>query len=207
MGIASISITVASSVSSVVGVVARIAAASNLLRATELAAAGLRGATGAVDALTTVGRLASIGRLAGRASAILTIVTVGLDIGLSVAQLENQKQALEENINTLASGITEARQLEFDIENEKIQIGTRIEELLRSVRPPVPRSAWLQWVADQKRDLQVTVDSINRSYALALARNNRTKPLADRISELKAVLSLTDEQAKAFITEADRTPG
>jgi hypothetical protein len=215
LGIATVSVNVVGDVAMLTSVIAQAAAASAALRAGQAAAtvaaeggevvtAVTRGAAEGVEVLGAVSRVAVIGRLAGRASAVLTVVTIGLDIGLSVAQLENQKQTLEDNIASLARELPNAEQALHALNQESIGIWTRSKELMQSVSPPVSRiEEWSQWVHNRKRTLQVTLDSIIRSMGLPIARSNRNKPFELRVAEVMAVPSITYEQAAAIIVEAD----
>ena len=159
----------------------------------------------------TAGRLAKIGEIAGDASAILAVASIGLDIGLSVAQLEDQKATLKKNINDLTNGIALAKKDIADMAQETNQIHSQIQELLWSVTPPVEENNWDYWVKHQQdiiTDDLTKLTSAKGIYerALKMAKAHPDRPYDERIEDVKSIDdSITEDQAKQIIAAAVET--
>jgi len=158
----------------------------------------------------TVGRLAKIGEAAGKASAVLAVASIGLDIGLSVAQLENQEATLKKNIDDLTNGIDLANKDIADMAKETRQIHNQIQELLRSVTPPVEENNWNNWIKEQQNIIKVGLTKLTSAKgiykrAFEMAKLHPQKPLIDRIKDIQSVDgSITEAQAKQIISAANR---
>ncbi|MCC5619990.1 hypothetical protein [Nostoc sp. CHAB 5715] len=159
----------------------------------------------------TVGRLAKIGELAGDASAILAVAFIGLDIGLSVAQLEDQEATLKKNINDLTNGIALANKDITDMAQETNQIHTQIQELLRSVTPPVEENNWNNWVKQQQDIITNDLTKLTSAKgiyerAFKMAKAHPDRPYDERIEDVQSIDdSITEDQAKQIISAADGT--
>ncbi len=201
-------------------IISRITQASAVVKVSEVsevgAAAGetsgvIRAGSETAEVLGTVGRLARIGEIAGRASAVLAVATIGLDIGLSVAQLEDQKKTLQQNIDDLDSGIAIARQDIVDMNKEASQIKSQIQELLGSVTPLVEENNWDAWVKQQQNIIFSALTKLTSAQgiyerAFNMAKTHPNRPYDERIEDVKSVdESITDDQAKRIIAAADRT--
>ena len=159
----------------------------------------------------TAGRLAKIGEIAGDASAILAVASIGLDIGLSVAQLEDQEATLKKNINDLTNGIALAYKDLADMAQETNQIHSQIQALLRSVTPPAEENNWDNWVKQQQdiitndlTKLTSAKDIYERAFKMAKAHPDR--PYDERIEDVQSIDdSITEDQAKQIIAAADGT--
>ncbi len=161
--------------------------------------------------LATVGKLAKFGKLAGKASAVLSVVTIGLDIGLSVAQLENQKETLQENIDDLNTGIAQINEDIDDMVTETSQIQSQIQELLSSVTPPVDENNWDNWVKQEQERLDAALKNLTSAQGLyerafKLAKANQNAPYNERLEDIQCIDdSITEAQAKQIISAADGT--
>ena len=108
--------------------------------------AGLKTSAKASQVLVKSSKFIKVGKMAGRASGVLAVVTVGIDIGLSVVELEAKKSALEKTFSELNSGIAEAQKDLADLKRENEGISGSIQSLLRSVSPPQTQGSWQSWV-------------------------------------------------------------
>ena len=159
----------------------------------------------------TAGRLAKIGEIAGDASAILAVASIGLDIGLSVAQLEDQEATLKKNINDLTNGIALANKDIADMAQETNQIHSQIRELLMSVTPPVEENNWDNWVKQQQN---IVINDLTKltsakgiyERAFKMAKAHPDRPYDERIEDVQDIDdSITEDQAKQIIAAADGT--
>lgn len=206
-------------------ILSRISQASSVVKASELseaavltgdaaksAEAGIKAGSEVVEVAGTVGRLAKIGEIAGKASAVLAVASIGLDIGLSVSQLEDQKKTLQQNIDDLNVGIAEANKDITDMQTETTQINERIHELLVSVTPPVDQNNWDNWVKQENDKLSADLSKLTSSagiyqQALKMAEATRKDDADERIEEIQNVdSSITVEMAKKIIAQVDINP-
>jgi hypothetical protein len=203
-------------------IISRLSQASYAVKASELSEAsaltsdaaksaevGIKAGSEVVEAVGTVGKLAKIGRIAGRASAVLAVASIGLDIGLSISQLENQKKTLQQNIDALNIGIAEAKQDIFNMNTETVQINERIQELLVSVTPPVDERNWDNWVKQEQEKLSADLNKLTSvvgiyQQAIKMAEATHCDDYDERIEEIQSVdSSITADMAKHIIESVD----
>lgn len=159
-----------------------------------------------------VGRLAKIGRIAGRASAVLAVVSIGLDVGLTIAQLEEQKNTLQENIDDLNEGISLARQDITELNQETSEIQQATAKLLATLKPPMTTD-WASWLEEQRSKVTAARNALQsflyaREKALEAAKaTSGVLSPEKRINVLRAIDSrITAEIAQQIIAEADGHP-
>jgi uncharacterized coiled-coil protein SlyX len=163
-----------------------------------------------VSQLAKASKFLKIGKLAGRASAVLSVASIGLDIGLSVAELEERKEKLEQYLSELNQGIAEANQDLTSFRKEVRDIGFRMDQLLQSVSPPQTHDSWDTWVAATKQELDrartslVDFQSI-RDRAIAVAKMNCGSDYQFRVELLMSVdPDISEEEAKSILTSVDQ---
>jgi hypothetical protein len=143
----------------------------------------------------------------------LAVVSVGLDIGLGVAELESQKSRLEASLAELASAIAEYNQILTELGEENAGILSRINDLLASVEPHQSQGTWESWVESTRASLKalnnrlISVAGI-MDRAKINAERTRGKPLDARVSSVAAVdPGISEEEARQIIEMVDRGAG
>src|SRR5690606_11814891 len=102
-------LVIASGVAGVASGVAGVTSGGALARASKLAkAARAAGGAGTAKLSGPASKLAAVGKLAGRASGVLAVATIGLDIGMTFAQLEKRKDELADQLEQLDDALAEA---------------------------------------------------------------------------------------------------
>jgi hypothetical protein len=163
-----------------------------------------------VSKLSKASKFLKIGKLAGRASAVLSVVSIGIDVGLSVVQLEERKAQLKEYLRDLNGGIAEAYQDLAELTAELREIELRISELLSSVHPAQTELTWDNWVEDKKDELNrlrnrlISVEGI-RETAIKIAKASRNKSYEMRVELIMASdPSISEDEAKQIIADVDQ---
>lgn len=160
--------------------------------------------------LSKVSKFLKIGKLVGKASTVLTIASIGLDVGLTVVQLEQRKAQLEEYLRELNAGIAEAKQDLAQLATESQMIEQTITQLLNSIKPAQTESSWETWVETKKAELSqlrhfsTSVAGL-RAKALKIAQASRGESLELRVQLLLSVDSeLSEDEAKQMIATVDQ---
>lgn len=175
--------------------------------------AGLKTGAKASQVLVKSSKFIKVGKMAGKASGVLAVVTVGIDIGLSVVELEAKKSALEKTLSELNSGIAEAQKDLADLKRDNEGISGSIQSLLRSVSPPQTQGSWQSWVEATRASLRlgiVRLLSVSETIRRAeqKAEQTRGKPLDLRISYVAAIdPAISLEEARQIIDRIDRAAG
>ena len=195
--LANLGTNVASGVTGLAGLSA-LAKASKGLKGSKVSSAASKGS-----------KFAKAGKLASRASVVLAVATVGLDIGLSVVELEKREDDLTKNIKALDKGIAEANQDITSLRKETRQIKLRIYEVLNAVEPPQTEESWESWVEETKAHLErlrsrlVDVYSI-RAKAIQIAKRTQSHPMASREQLVASVdVNISIEEAREIISLVD----
>lgn len=148
-----------------------------------------------------------VGKLAGRASGVLAVASVGLDIGLSIAELEAKKDKLEQYLKDLNAGIAESNQDLTDLRGELREINMRIDELLNTIKPKQTEESWNNWVEEKAEELKklrsrlVSFAGI-RDTAIQIAQSTKSLPYNVRVAMIVASDSSIDEdEAKSIIAD------
>ncbi len=182
-------------------------------------------ATSSVSALASLGLLAKaskltkaskvskaskfmkVGKLAGRASGVLAVASVGLDIGLSISELEAKKDKLEQYLKELNDGIAESNQDLTDLRGELREINLRIDELLNTIKPKQTEESWDNWVEDKAEALKklrsrlVSFEGI-RATAIKIAQSTKSLPYDVRVAMIVASdPSIDENEAKSIIAD------
>lgn len=167
--------------------------------------------------LTKLGRVAKaakfakVGKLIGRASGVLTVISIGLDIGLSVAELEAKADKLRQYLAELNEGIKDIQDSISALQAETQVIDLKIEELLQSVSPKQSEATWDTWFEDKKHKLEALRSQLIdlatiRSAAIETAK--KTKSLYSDEFRIGLITSLdpdiTEEEAKLIIEMVDQ---
>ncbi len=177
------------------------------------AKSGLKAGTNVAKVMAKASKFMKIGKLAGRASGALAVVTVGLDIGMSVAELEIKKSSLEETLKNLDEGIAEAQESLNDLKAENRGIQSHIGSLLNSVAPPQSRQGWNKWVEETREQLRSVTEkliSVTGIIALAEQKAIQTRGLSTdlRVQYVAAIdPAISEEEAAEIITSIDRRTG
>ena len=148
-----------------------------------------------------------IGKLAGRASGVLAVASVGLDVGLSFAELEAKKDKLEQYLKELNDGIAESNQDLTDLRRELREINLRINELLNTIEPKQTEESWDNWVEDKAEALKklrsrlVSFEGI-RDTAIKIAQSTKSLPYDVRVAMIVASdPSIDEDEAKSIIAD------
>ena len=202
----------ASGIAGVGSALAEVGSGRSLAKAAQLAAAAktARGAQ-AARLSKSASKLAKIGRLAGRASGVLAVATVGIDIGMSVARLERRKDELQRQLKELEDGLAEANEIVEGLESDCRDIDHRIRQLLTSTTPAQTEESWDGWVAATRdmlrhvRNRLVSLQSIEHR-ALRLAQSTRNRGYGTHrvayVASIDPRVSL--RRASAIIARADK---
>ncbi|NEP74742.1 MULTISPECIES: hypothetical protein [unclassified Okeania] len=163
-----------------------------------------------VSKLSKASKFLKVGKLVGRASAVLSVASIGLDIGLSIAQLEAKQDQLEQYLKELNDGIAETNQDLTDLRREVREINLRIHELLNTVEPKQTEASWDNWVADKTQELKqlrsrlVSFEGI-RDTAMKLAQSTTGLPYDVRVGMIAASdTSIDENEAQLIIAEVDQ---
>lgn len=163
-----------------------------------------------ISKVSKTSRFLKIGKLAGRASTVLAVASIGLDIGLSIAELEAKQDQLEKYLKELNDGIAESNQDLTDLRKEVREINLRINELLNSVEPKQKEEFWDDWVEDKVQELKqlrnrlVSFEGI-RNTAIKLAQSTTDLDYNVRVAMIVASDSSIDEdEAKSIIVIAEK---
>ena len=143
---------------------------------------GLRAGINAAKISANVSKLSRITRIAGKASGVLAVVSVGIEVGLSFSELEERKAALQDALSTLDKEIPDARKDLNELKNERKTVSSIIDKILGSVSSPQSRTSWGEWV-------ELTVAQIDEIAEL-LASTVEIIHLAKREAECTRALSL-----------------
>ena len=186
---------------------------SKAKRLTKVSKLTRTGSSAVVNTAAKSSKFLKVGKLAGRASGVLAVVSVGLDIGLSVAELERQKAQLEKTLAELDRDIAEAQRDLSALRQEKSEILSRINELLNSVEPPQTLKSWPAWAESTQEALRSVVNrliSVNGiiDRALQKAEQTRGKPLEQRVNHVAAIdPNISKAEALEIIKMVDREAG
>jgi hypothetical protein len=163
-----------------------------------------------VTKLSKASKFLKIGKLAGRASAVLSVVSIGIDVGLSVAQLEQREAQLEAYLGDLNVGIAEANQDLAELTREQETIELSIAELLNSINPAQTELTWEYWVdakqaeLNQLRNRLISVEGI-REIAIDVARASRDESYELRVQLIRAIApSISEDAARQIIADVDQ---
>jgi hypothetical protein len=195
MSRASLGVNISSGVLSGVSALRSLAAASKVSKVSQIAKAS---------------KFIKIGKLAGRASAVLTVASIGLDIGLSVAELEERKDKLEQYLRELNQGIGEANQDLTDLRKEVRDIDFRIYQLLQSVEPPQTEVSWDTWVEATKQTLNQTRSQLIsfqsiRDRAITVAKLHKGADYTFRVNLVMSIdPSISEAEAKSILASVDQ---
>ena len=198
ISISSLSTSVASGVTGAISGLSTLAKAGSALKASKVTSAISKGS-----------KFAKIGKLAGRSSAVLAVVTVGLDIGLSVAQLEAKKDTLEDNLEQLNDGIAEANRDITALRREMRAIQLRIDELLGSVEPRQTELSWDGWIEETTARLDAVRSRLVNptaiiARAIEAAKDTRDLDYKSRLNLVTSVdLEISTEEARQIIADVD----
>ncbi len=204
-------LVIASGVAGVTSAAAGLGSSKALAHAGKLAKAAkvARGAK-AARLSGAASKFVAIGKLAGRASGVLALATVGLDIGMTFAALEHRKDELARQLRELDRGLADADEQLAAMRRELRDIEARIQQLLASVDPVQTEATWDDWVAvteDALRRLRNQLTSLEsiEDKARQLAHRTRGRGYGPhRIAYVASVdLSISYEQARAIIAAAD----
>ncbi len=162
-----------------------------------------------VSKVSKASKFLKVGKLVGRASAVLSVASIGLDIGLSIAQLEAKQDQLEQYLKELNDGIAETNQDLTDLRREVREINLRIYELLNTIEPKQTEESWDNWVADKTEELKqlrsrlISFEGI-RDTAIKLAQNTTGLPYEVRVKMIAASdPSIDENEAQLIIAEVD----
>ncbi len=188
----------------------RLTKLSNIARTSSAARTGT---SAVVNTAAKSAKFLKVGKLAGRASGVLAIASVGLDIGLSVVELEQKNAQIKTVLAELDSDIAEANQDLSALRQEKTEILSRINELLASVEPPQTQGSWPNWVDATGDALKAAIDRLTSvsgiiEQAKKKAEQTRGKPLEQRIKHVVAIdPNISPEEARQIIETVDREAG
>lgn len=155
-------------------------------------------------------KFAKVGKLLGRASGVLAVIGVGLDVGLSFAEFEAKADRLRQYLDELDNGIKETKESIADLETEIKQINTAIDELLHSVSPKQSEATWKTWFEDKKSKLntlrtQLIDLTTIRQEALKTARLTVSYPIESRIGMITSLdPDITEDEARSIIEIVDQ---
>ncbi|MBV6626864.1 MAG: hypothetical protein KI793_28655 [Rivularia sp. (in: Bacteria)] len=162
--------------------------------------------------ISKASKFLKVAKLAGRTSTVLAIASIGLDIGLSIAELEGKQDKLEKYLKELNDGIAESNQDLTDLRREIREINLRINELLNSVEPKQQEESWDNWVEDKAEELKqlrsriVSVEGIH-DKAIKVAQNTKSLPYNVRVRMIVAIdPSIDENEAKEIINLAKKEP-
>ena len=164
-----------------------------------------------VSKISKASKFLKVGKLAGRASAVLAVVSIGLDVGLSIAELEAKKDQLEQYLKELNDGIAQCNQDLTDLRGEVREINLRINELLNTIEPKQTEESWANWVYDKTEELKqlrsrlVSFEGI-RETAIQLAQSTRDLSYDARVAMIVASdPSIDENEAKSIIADVDQS--
>jgi uncharacterized coiled-coil protein SlyX len=162
-----------------------------------------------VSKTSKASKFLKVGKLVGRASGVLAVASIGLDIGLSITQLEAKQDQLEQYLKELNDGIAETNQDLTDLRREVREINLRIYELLNTIEPQQTEASWNNWVADKTEELKqlrsrlVSFEGI-RDTAMKLAQSTTGLPYDVRVKMIAASdPSIDENEAQLIIAEVD----
>lgn len=140
-----------------------------------------------VSRLGQVARFAKLANVAGKASVVLTVVSIGLDIGLSVAQLEDKKSRLESYLRDVDAELDRGNRALAELKEQRIQIDALIAKLVEGAGLKND-SEWERWcemelarIRESKTKLVTVVGSIERAQKLIEANRDYRK---DRLKDM-----------------------
>lgn len=155
-------------------------------------------------------KFAKVGKLLGRASGVLAVIGVGLDVGISFAEFEAKADRLRQYLDELDNGIKETKESIADLETEIQQLNTAIDELLHSVSPKQSEATWKTWFEDKKSKLTtlrtqlIDLNTI-RQAALENARSTISYPIEFRIDLITNLdPDITEDEARSIIEIVDQ---
>jgi DNA repair exonuclease SbcCD ATPase subunit len=154
-------------------------------------------------------KILKFGKLVGRASTVLTIVSIGLEVGMAFIELEQKKAQLEQQLQELRTELSEGNQDAAEIQAELDTVNRNLQKILQSVSPIQTEESWSSWIAakiQERRDAlraSISPEGI-RERAIKLAKTIQYMDEEDRIEMIQALDdSLSVEDAKSIIAIAD----
>jgi len=174
-----------------------------------MAAAGrLKSGASTLGKVGKASKLLKIGKLVGRASAVLSIALIGLDIGMSVVELKKREDQLSKELDELNTGIADANIALSEMTRQLMDINMRILEIVDSVG--TNEAGWDGWVDAQTDALRETAtrafsaEGLHQT-ALALARSSVGTPQNIRIMMVRSASpAISDADARDIIAYADK---
>ncbi len=166
---------------------------------------------GGLSTITAVASLAAksaqVAKLAGRASAVLMVVSIGLDVGMAIAQLEEQKKQLQQTNNEADTVLTKSRSILGEIQSSRVEVDANINNILKACSPPQSEATFSSWAEKTIDDLKQVIKK-GKAELHALLVNaltplvNAQLDLADIQKAAHALLpSLSDDEFRDLIKE------
>lgn len=125
---------------------------------TQISTSAISGITGTVSFLTKSGT--SISKIAGRASLVLAVVSVGIDIGMAVAELDEKRSQLIRANNDANSIIKDLKSEKQKIEKDKNDINHKIKKILDASNQT--ETTFFSWSQSKIEELKDVLGKINR---------------------------------------------
>lgn len=158
----------------------------------------LAAGTGATIALTAtvMSSSAKVARVASRASAVLFVASVGLDVALSFASYSKQLKQLRE---MKQKAITDEATLDTELtelETQQTTVDAAIEEILNACDPRQQEQGFLSWADARKAELMDVRGNLERQ-----ARNLMEESIGTLVAHGTTAMDVLMKVANAFLPD------
>lgn len=154
---------------------------------TGLAAAARAAQLLKLSRLGQVARFTKLANVAGKASLVLTVASIGLDIGLTVAQLEDKKNRLESYLRDVDAELARANREIADLKDKLVKANALIAKVIETagLKNEADWEGWfdseLTRVRESKKKLITITGSIERAQKLVEVNRDCSK---DRLVQM-----------------------
>ena len=151
-----------------------------------------------------------VAKIAGRTTIALTAVIEVLDIGLSLAELEQRKERVEHDLRELNGEIQKVNEVIQKLERELEDVEIAIKKILSVTTPPQTEESWEKWIEEtdlelkEKRDYLISEKGIfDRANKMA-EYTKKDYAQEERISLVRSVdPSISLEMAESIIADVN----
>ncbi len=166
---------------------------------------GVAGLSTILAVTSIASKSAQVAKLAGRASVVLMVVGIALDIGMAVSQLEEQKRQLQSQNTEADKILQESYSTLGDIQNVRITIDDEMDKILKACIPQQTEETFSAWadkvIADLKQAVSKAKEALHTMLVSALSTLKKL-PIAElREAALAISPSLSEEEFQALTKE------
>jgi chaperonin cofactor prefoldin len=157
-----------------------------------------------------VSRSLKVAKIAGRATIALTAVIEVLDIGLSIAELEQRKERVEHDLRELNAETQKVTEVIQKLEREIEDVEGAVEKILSVTTPPQTEASWEKWIEEtdrklkEKRDYLISEKGIFERASKMAEHTKKDYTRSERIKLVQSVdRSISWDIAESIVAGVD----